>query len=203
MKILIDNGHGSTTAGKRSPDGRLREYLYTREVANAVVTALKRKGYDAELLTPETADVRLGERCRRANAATKQAGGVAKCLLVSIHNDAMPPNDDKWHTARGWSVRVSLNASKRSKSLAFYLADAARAKGLTVRKPLPGQAYWPQNLAICRDTSCPAVLTENLFQDNREDVEFLLSPKGRQAIIDLHVEGIINYIKNETETKQP
>ena len=33
MKILIDNGHGVDTAGKRSPDGSLREYKYTREIA--------------------------------------------------------------------------------------------------------------------------------------------------------------------------
>ena len=32
MKILIDNGHGSNTKGKRSPDGRLMEYAYTREI---------------------------------------------------------------------------------------------------------------------------------------------------------------------------
>ena len=31
MKILIDNGHGENTPGKRSPDGKLREYLYARE----------------------------------------------------------------------------------------------------------------------------------------------------------------------------
>lgn len=196
MKILIDNGHGSNTPGKRSPDGRLREYLYSREVAQSVVNELKRRGYDAELLTPETTDVSLTNRCRRANEATRKAGGTTKCLLVSIHCDAAG-RDGQWHSARGWSARVSLNASKRSKQLAFYLADAARAKGITVRKPLAGQAYWPQNLAICRDTSCPAVLTENLFQDNREDVDFLLSPKGRQDIIALHVEGITNYITHE------
>ena len=39
MKVLIDNGHGSDTPGKRSPngrlrDGRLREYAYTREIAD-------------------------------------------------------------------------------------------------------------------------------------------------------------------------
>ena len=33
MKVLIDNGHGAETPGKRSPDGRLREYAYTREIA--------------------------------------------------------------------------------------------------------------------------------------------------------------------------
>ncbi len=34
MKVLIDNGHGSDTPGKRSPNGRLREYAYTREIAD-------------------------------------------------------------------------------------------------------------------------------------------------------------------------
>jgi N-acetylmuramoyl-L-alanine amidase len=44
------------------------------------------------------------------------------------------------------------------------------------------------------DTSCPAVLTENLFQDNKEDVEYLLSDKGKLEIVDLHYEAIVNYI---------
>lgn len=40
MKILIDNGHGVETPGKRSPDGRFREYKYNRETARAVVEHL-------------------------------------------------------------------------------------------------------------------------------------------------------------------
>lgn len=32
MKIILDNGHGRETAGKCSPDGRLLEYAYTREL---------------------------------------------------------------------------------------------------------------------------------------------------------------------------
>ena len=46
---------------------------------------------------------------------------------------------------------------------------------------------------MCRDTNCPAVLTENLFQDNKEDVEFLLSNK--QTIVNIHYNAIINYLK--------
>lgn len=34
MKILIDNGHGENTPGKRSPDGTFREYAYTRAEFN-------------------------------------------------------------------------------------------------------------------------------------------------------------------------
>lgn len=33
MKILIDNGHGIDTPGKRSPDGRLLEYATGRLTA--------------------------------------------------------------------------------------------------------------------------------------------------------------------------
>ena len=32
MKILIDNGHGLNTPGKRSPDGTLIEAIYTRQL---------------------------------------------------------------------------------------------------------------------------------------------------------------------------
>ena len=46
------------------------------------------------------------------------------------------------------------------------------------------------HLYILKHTLCPAVLTENLFQDNKEDVEFLLSDEGKQTIVDIHVEGI-------------
>nr|DAH97458.1 MAG TPA: MurNAc-LAA [Caudoviricetes sp.] len=48
---------------------------------------------------------------------------------------------------------------------------------------------------MCRDTNCPAILTENLFQDNKEDVDFLLSEKGKQAIVDVHYNAIIKYLK--------
>ena len=50
---------------------------------------------------------------------------------------------------------------------------------------------------MCRDTNCPAVLTENLFQDNRQDVDFLLSDAGRAAIVQLHFVGILNYLNTK------
>lgn len=194
MKILIDNGHGSNTPGKCSPDGRLKEYEYTRKIAADTVRELKASGYDAELLTPESYDVSLTTRVRRANAMCRKHG-TANVIVVSIHNNAAG-SKGQWLSARGWSVHVGLNASLRSKELASHLAKATEAQKIRVRRQLPGQDYWPQNLAICRDTLCPAVLTENLFQDNREDVEFLLSDEGRKAIVQLHVNGIVSYIKS-------
>ena len=67
MKILIDNGHGIDTKGKRSPDGRLLEYAQNRLLAGRIVSALQTRGLDATLLVPEETDISLPERCRRVN----------------------------------------------------------------------------------------------------------------------------------------
>lgn len=52
MKILIDNGHGLNTPGKRSPDGTFLEASYNREIAKRIVIDLTDRGYDAQLLVP-------------------------------------------------------------------------------------------------------------------------------------------------------
>ena len=194
MVILADPGHGIDTLGKRSPDGRLREYKYAREIAAEVVKRLKTMDYNAQQLVTEENDISLSVRCKRVNDICKHFG-ASNVLVVSIHCNAAGA-DGKWHDARGWQACVSLNASAKSKQLASYLFDAAQAQELKMRSPKPGQKWWAQNLAICRDTNCPAVLTENLFQDNLADMEYLLSDEGRKAIVNLHVNGIINYLKS-------
>lgn len=191
MKILIDNGHGENTSGKRSPDGRLREWSYTREIADLVVAGLRKKGIDAERIVKEDSDVPLSERCRRANNIYRDTG--KKAILVSIHCNAAG-SGASWMNAHGWSVFVSNNASLNSKKLAESLAQVAECIPVPVRKPMPQQPYWEQNLAICRDTNCPAVLTENFFQDNKEDVEYLLSREGKDTITRIHIEGILKYL---------
>ena len=59
MVILIDNGHGYDTSGKKSPDGKLKEYKYTREIAADVVAILKSYGYDARRIVTEENDITL------------------------------------------------------------------------------------------------------------------------------------------------
>lgn len=113
MKILLDNGHGENTPGKRSPDGKLREYLYAREIASMVYDELYNRDYDVELLVPETTDISLSERCKRANKFAKELGNK-NVLLVSIHCNAAG-NGSAWMGAKGWSVFVSNNASSNSK----------------------------------------------------------------------------------------
>ena len=195
MIVLIDNGHGSNTSGKCSPDKSICEYKYAREIAIGLEKQLKDKGITAIRIVTEETDVSLTQRVFRVNAICKEFGSQ-NCLVVSIHLDACPPNDGKWHTARGFSVRVAKNASQKSKKLARCLYEQAEALNLKGNRSVPPEKYWVQNLAICRDTNCAAVLTENLFQDNKEDVKFLLSEEGKNAIVQLHLKGILNYIGN-------
>lgn len=196
IRVLIDNGHGEPplTGGKESPDGRLKEYRYCRDIARRVSRELSLRGVDAMLLTPEPTDVPLRERVRRVNGWARKLG-PRNVVLVSIHNNAAA-SDGKWHSASGFSVFVSRNASENSRRLARIFTDNADAAGLLGNRCVPPERYWVQSLAMTRDTACPAVLTENLFQDNREEVAFLLSEEGRKAVTDLHVKSIIEYINS-------
>lgn len=193
MKVLIDNGHGVNTAGKRSPDGSLREYKYTREIAARVVAELKKQGYDAERLVPEEEDISLQERCRRANEICRREG-ARNVLIVSVHCNAAG-DGSRWMNARGWEAWTSVGNTS-SELLASLLYEAAEQAGLRTRTDFSdGDPDKEAQFYILKHTQCPAVLTENLFQDNREDVAFMLSDEGKEAITMLHVKGIISYIE--------
>lgn len=155
MKILIDNGHGQSTPGKRSPDGRFLEFQFNRTIAKQIVDDLRDRGYDAELLVPEETDIPLKERANRVNSNCA-ALGKENVILVSIHVNAAG-NGSKWLNATGWSVYTSKGHTKSD------------------------------NLATC--------LTENGFMDSRESLAYITSRAGKEAITNLHVEGIIEYLQ--------
>ncbi len=198
MKILIDNGHGSDTLGKQSPDGLLKEYKWARDIAQRLETALKAKGYNVQRIVPETNDVSITTRCNRVNAICKQVG-AKNVVLVSIHNNAA--GNGSWGTAKGFSVFVSKNASSNSKKLASIFTDEAVDRKMTGNRSVPKEKYWTwswtkADIGILKGTACPAVLTENGFMDNKEEYDYLLSENGKQDFVDLHVAAIEKYIKS-------
>lgn len=198
MKIFIDNGHGLMTAGKRSPDGQFREAFYNREIAKRVVSDLRDRGLDAELLVPEDDDISLTERVRRVNAACFLLG-KQNVILVSIHVNAAG-NGSKWLNATGWSV-YTCKGQTESDKLAECLCQAAikNFPGRRIRTDISdGDLDWEEGFYILRKSLCPAVLTENFFMDNHSDLEYLQSRAGKQAVVDTHVEGIVEYIEKAT-----
>ena len=104
-----------------------------------------------------------------------------------------------WHNASGWTVYVYDKCSAKSKALALSLFEVAEEKDLFGNRCLPKTGYYTANFCVLRETICPAILTENLFQDNVYDVEFLLSEEGKEAIVELHRRGIFSYLPPRTD----
>ena len=194
MKILIDNGHGVDTPGKRSPDGKLREYAWNRLIASRIVAALTDLGHDAQLLVPEQKDISLSERCRRVNAIC-QALGTRNVILISIHANAAG-RGDRWYDATGWCA-YTTRGDTRTDALATSLYEAAKfhLPGQRLRTDYTdGDPDMEADFYILRHTTAPAVLTENFFMDSHPDCAFLLSEEGQQSLVDLHVDGICAYL---------
>ena len=194
MKILIDNGHGIQTKGKRSPDGKLLEYAYTRELARQIVTILKSRGYDSELLVPEDDNISLSERVRCTNAHC-QAFGKSNVILISLHLNAAG-DGTKWMNATGWSC-YTCKGHTESDRLADCLYKAAEQilKSQVIRTDYArdGDPDWEENFYILRHSLCPAVLVEQFFMDNKKDLAYLLSDEGKRNFIDVIVSGLESF----------
>lgn len=102
--VILDNGHGVNTPGKCSPDKKLREYAYAREIVKRIHEKLEKLGIESYILVPEEEDISLKERCRRANSI--YAKNIKNTFVISVHCNAAGA-DGKWHNAKGWSVFLS------------------------------------------------------------------------------------------------
>lgn len=194
MIVLIDNGHGITTAGKRSVDGRFLEYLWNREVAQIIVERLTYEGIDARLLVPETDDVTLRNRVNRVNTLCNKVG-TRNVILISIHANACG-NGREWMKAQGWSAYTSVGKTQ-SDTLAEFLYNEAEQefKDRKIRTDKSdGDRDWEANFTLLQKTKCPAVLTENFFYDNKEECAWLLTEDAKRRCAEVHVRAIIKYI---------
>lgn len=198
LEILLDNGHGKETPGKRSPKWedipQIFEWEYTRRLTKEIKLKLERLGFKVIMITPEEWDVPLSERTKRIrNIETKNS------YVVSIHLNAF----DYSPTANGWEAHTYLGTSLSDEySKVFYdvAEEILQGKGIKIRKGGSDKdPDYDSNFAILRDVKSPAILTENLFMTNYEDCKFLNSSEGFKTIVDIHVNAIvkINNIKNK------
>lgn len=193
--VLIDNGHGWNTAGKRSPDGVFREWAWAREIAVNIVEDLKEQGVTAFLLVREDEDISLATRVARVEGYCR-AYGSKNVILVSIHNNAAGDGSE-WMSAKGWSAYTTPGETSSDKLALHLYAEAQKAfEGRKIRiYQSTENPDWESNLYILRKTSCTAVLTENFFMDNREDLAYIRSREGKKAVISCHVTGLKAYIE--------
>ena len=202
LLVILDAGHCAQTPGKRSPDGRLREYKYCREILALIEKKLDALGIEHYNCHPEESYAAgakddskdLVVRTNRINAKVAEYSKKGyQSILISIHNNAAGAGS--WSNASGWTPWVYTTASDKSKTFAKLLYNQAINAQLKGNRSIPSCMYYTANFWILRKSNCPAVLTENLFQDNKRDVDYLLTDSGKNTIAEIHIKGIQEYIK--------
>ena len=197
--IILGTAHLKSTPGKCSPDKKFFEYQYSRQICKAVRDILKEIGYTV-LIDIEDDDLKVDqskELCLRCKVVNDLHKINKNCIYISIHVNAAG-SDGKWHDATGWEVYTSKGETKSDK-LATCLYNAAKnnLKNKKLRTDFSDKDPDKEaDFYVLKHTTCPAVLTENFFQDNKKDVEYLTSDVGFHQIVRTHVEGILNYIKD-------
>lgn len=83
LTIILDAAHGEEVAGKRSPDGKFREYKWSREIIALLTPKLLAQGFEVFESNPTTKEIGLTQRANAANAIDKP-----KKIFISIHANA-------------------------------------------------------------------------------------------------------------------
>lgn len=185
---ILDNGHGDNTPGKRSPQfgGNLPvlyEWEFNRDIVSRICRMCDREGIEYRVLVPESNDISLKLRCSRANEIYSETGG--KCFLLSIHANA--------GGGTGWECFTTKGETK-SDRIAEILADEwwlEFGDQWRIRADYSdGDVDKESQFYILQHTKCPAVLSENLFFDNYDNYQFLMTDAGRERIANVHFETI-------------
>ena len=198
--IILGTAHLKSTPGKCSPDKKFYEYKYSREICQAVKVALEDLGYtvfidiEDEDLPNVSQSKELCLRCKIVNDLQKI---YKNCIYISIHVNAAG-NGTKWMNATGWSAYTSVGVTSADRlAECLYSSAKKNLKGKKLRTDNTDKdSDIESNFYVLKHTNCPAVLTENFFQDNKEDIKYLTSDEGFHQIVRLHVEGILQYIKD-------
>lgn len=196
LHIIFDAGHGCNTPGKRSPvwaDGKqLLEWEFNRDIVKRTCNILDKKGVSYDIISYEREDISLTTRANRANAiATRK--GTRNCLLVSVHANA--------GCGTGWEVWTSRGRTLSDiyADIFFDVATDKLSEFKMRADTTDGDNDKEESFAILRKSTCPAILTENLFMDTERDCRFLLSEEGRERIAELHAEAILKCIEWHNE----
>ena len=186
--VLLDNGHGKETAGKRSPvwsDGsQLFEWEFNRDIVRRISEKLEADGIPYRILVPEETDISLTERARRANEIAKENNG--KAYVLSIHANA--------GGGTGWEVYTSPGQTKADPMATVFYKEAEKEfapDGWRMRADYAdGDPDKEAAFYILMHTKAPAILTESFFMDTEKDCRFLMSETKRERIANMHVAAI-------------
>ena len=176
--LVLDAGHGLTTAGKQTMNGRLG-IIKEWELNNKVVGYLMEYLSDYVVTIYRTddptgkTDVDLLERVKRCNS-------YAPILFISLHHNA----------GGGTGIEVYWHSSgtAEDKKIAGIVAPKlAAATGMRNR----GVKQAAFTVLTCKAT---AILVEGGFMDTQSDYEYICSEVGQRAYAKAVADSVIEYL---------
>lgn len=206
---LLDAGHGGVVDGvyKTSPnydknnhktwhkmwihdDIPIYEGEFNRQIVDLIAYNLSKLGVDYIVIVPECEDVPLSKRVYRANNihSTKR-----NCIFVSIHGNAFNGN------AQGFEVFTSKGDTPADPVAEVFAEEMEKMFPEEVMRwdLTDGDKDKEAGFYVLKNTSMPAILTENFFFDKAEQAELMMSPEGQERIAQAHVNAILR-IENDS-----
>lgn len=190
LLVILDPAHGEEVEGKRSPDGRHREYKWSRERLKVIEHLLQAHGYTVAWTNGTDREIGLTNRKHVANLLSQKDKSLVP-LLVSLHNDASGVTPE-WRQARGVSV-WTIKGRTTSDIFADFFIRRITGSMPDAKRRIYSPAYlerdFENNFTVLMGDYL-ALLIECCFQDNKEDVALLESPRFCKQVEDWIVDSI-------------
>lgn len=208
--VILDVPHGSNVSGKGSPDGikgntssqyYFREYQWGREFCKLFLAPrLREEGIEVYwTVDPDNEyEPGLSKRVAITNDIIKKHPDK-HFVFVSTHNNAAG-NGSEYKVATGWCI-YTTKGENNSDILADCIMKRAEEALPLVKKTIrkyKNEYMWKdyeENFTVIYGANCPAVLTENFFQDCKSDILWLKTPAAKSVLADIHSMGIVDYFK--------
>ena len=177
MRIAFDAGHGANTAGKRSPDGTIREWRINDKVVDELMILASKYENVVTLRVDDPTgarDVPLEERTKKSNAWKAD-------IYVSVHQNAFGSG---WNTADGVET-YAWNAQ----SDPVYSAIALLVEFLSQLKA-DDRGVKFANFHVLRETTAAAILVECGFMTNTIEAGKMKSDAWIKATAKAIMDGI-------------
>ncbi|WP_426579204.1 N-acetylmuramoyl-L-alanine amidase [Bacillus altitudinis] len=172
-KIMLDPGHGGHDPGAVANGLKEKDLVLT---ISKKTKAILEKVYGASVKLTRSTDVYI-DLSQRA----KLANNWGADYFVSIHINAA--GGTGFESFRYDKLAASSSTGKQQKTVHDFIYNKIKAKTSDRGKK-------SKNLAVLRETKMPALLTENLFIDRKEDAVLLKQESFLDLLAEGHAEGI-------------
>lgn len=176
-KVYIGIGHGGSDPGAVA--NGVKEKNANLVIGLACAEELERHG--VEVMLSRTTDITEG-----TSAKVKECNAFKPDLAADIHNNAGEGDGaEVYHTINGGTGKELAN-----NILIEVKAVGQNSRGAKTRKGNRGDYY-----GFIRDTSCPAVIVECAFLDNKTDVQIIDTTAEQKTMGVAIAKGFLRQLK--------